>query len=245
MSLNRRLATAGAVLCAVSFCAVQPASAQPGHSPSTPVQPPPVPAPLELLRQAATALDNGEYQRAVDLAARVVISASSSSGDETGLTRQDRAEAWRVYGLALFFLDRHDDAEAAFLQYLKLDVEARLDPALVPPEAVVFFEEVASKHAAELRKYRPQTQNQALLGSQSRSRGRPDTKSRLHQGLADRGRGRRAGSHSPDDLFSAGRLVQVGYGGVHVGWPTTFRYSAFFAKSEYCVRCPTCRTGGI
>lgn len=102
---------------------------------------------VAILRDAAAALDAGAHQRAADLARGVVANPD--------VPATDRAEAWRLYGLASFFLEQHGAAEEAFLAYLKLDVDARLDPALVPPEAIVFFEDVRARHAAELRKYRP------------------------------------------------------------------------------------------
>lgn len=100
-----------------------------------------------ILRDAAAALDAGAHQRAADLARGVVANPD--------VPETDRAEAWRLYGLASFFLEQHADAEQAFLAYLKLEIDGRLDPALVPPEAIVFFEDVRARHAAELRKYRP------------------------------------------------------------------------------------------
>lgn len=100
-----------------------------------------------ILRDAASALDAGAYQRAADLARGIVANPD--------VPATDRAEAWRLYGLASFFLEQPADAEQAFLAYLKLDIDGRLDPALVPPEAIVFFEDVRARHAAELRKYRP------------------------------------------------------------------------------------------
>lgn len=100
------------------------------------------------LQEATSALQQGEHQRAADLAGAVARRPEP-------VEKQDRAEAWRILGLALFFLDRHGEAEEAFLEYMKLDVDAHLDPALVPPEAIVFFEDVRSRHSAELRQYRP------------------------------------------------------------------------------------------
>lgn len=100
------------------------------------------------LQEATSALQQGENQRAADLAGAVARRPEP-------IEKQDRAEAWRILGLALFFLDRHGEAEGAFLEYMKLDVDAHLDPALVPPEAIVFFEDVRSRHSAELRQYRP------------------------------------------------------------------------------------------
>lgn len=100
-----------------------------------------------ILRDASAALEAGEHQRAADLARGVLANAE--------VPEPDRAEAWRLFGLASFFLERFPDAEEAFLAYLKIEVDGRLDPAVVPPEAIVFFEDVRARHAAELRKYRP------------------------------------------------------------------------------------------
>ncbi len=107
-------------------------------------------SPAAILAEAGDALTAGEYQRAADLARGVL-----ANPDVEPL---DRSEAWRLTGLAWFFLERFNDAEEAFLEYLILDVDGRLDPALVPPEAIVFFEDVRARNAAELRKYRPKAE---------------------------------------------------------------------------------------
>jgi hypothetical protein len=65
------------------------------------------------------------------------------------------AEAHRLAGIAAFMLARPAEAEAHFLAYLRVELDGRLDPALVPPDAVTFFNDVASRHAAELRARRP------------------------------------------------------------------------------------------
>jgi hypothetical protein len=75
----------------------------------------------------------------------------------------DVAEAHRLAGLAAFFQHRSVDADDHFLRYLKLDLDARLDPALVPPEAVTFFEDVRARHAAELRALRPRPRSKRYL----------------------------------------------------------------------------------
>ena len=67
------------------------------------------------------------------------------------LAATDLAEAHRLAGIAEFFQQHGDAAERHFLAYLRIDVTGRLDPALYPPEVVVFFNDVASRHAAELR----------------------------------------------------------------------------------------------
>lgn len=123
----------------VLLAVTQAAQAQPAGQPAS--------SATELLREAARALDAGEHQRAADLARGLLAS--------DRLQTVDRAEAWRIHGLASFFLAQHDQAERAFLEYLKLEVDGRLDPALLPPEVIVFFEDVRARHAAELRRYRP------------------------------------------------------------------------------------------
>ena len=71
----------------------------------------------------------------------------------------DRIEALRAYGIACTLSDRKTAAEGAFLLLLREEPKTRLDPALVRPEAVAFFEEVRSRHRDELlavyRKTRP------------------------------------------------------------------------------------------
>ncbi len=81
----------------------------------------------------------------------------------TQLARTDLAEAHRLAGLAAYFANRRAEAEAHFVAYLKLDLDGPLDPALVPPEAVSFFETVRANHAAELRALRPPPKRYAVL----------------------------------------------------------------------------------
>jgi hypothetical protein len=75
----------------------------------------------------------------------------------------DRAEAHRLAGIAAFYQQRRDAAEAHFLAYLKIDLDGRLEPALYPPEVVGFFDEVRTKHQAELRARRPKARRYWLL----------------------------------------------------------------------------------
>ncbi|WP_428263639.1 hypothetical protein [Haliangium sp.] len=134
-----------AVLAVVFTAAPRPAGASPDQPAAVGTDD--VLSPASILADAGDALLAGEHQRAADLARGVLANPN--------VERLDRTEAWRLYGLASFFLERFDDAERAFLEYLKLDVDGRLDPALVPPEAIGFFEDVRARHASELRRYRP------------------------------------------------------------------------------------------
>ena len=75
----------------------------------------------------------------------------------------DLAEAHRLAGLAAFFQQRPADAEAHFLAYLRLELDARLDPTLYTPDVVNFFEDVKSRNQAELRARRPKPRRYWLL----------------------------------------------------------------------------------
>jgi hypothetical protein len=119
------------------------------HAGAAGAAPPPVGAdPADLLVEASAALGAGEHERAATLAGQV-------ARDSRPIDRKDRAEAWRVLGLAQYALGRKADAEAAFYAYLKLDPDGRLDPALVPPDVLHFFESVERKHKTELDALRP------------------------------------------------------------------------------------------
>jgi hypothetical protein len=73
------------------------------------------------------------------------------------LQRTDLAEAHRLAGIAALFAQPRADAAAErhFLAYLRIDLDAHLDPALYPPEVVNFFNDVRARHAAELKALRP------------------------------------------------------------------------------------------
>ena len=74
------------------------------------------------LQAAGDALQRGEYESAERISARVVLSGPS-------LPRHDRAEGWRIYGLALFFLERTTEANHALLEFLKLQLRDPVLPA--------------------------------------------------------------------------------------------------------------------
>lgn len=100
------------------------------------------------IASAADALDAGDHAAAAASAGRVARSTIP-------VPEADRAEAFRLLGLARFHLGERAAAEVAFLEHLRLRPESHLDPALVPPEAIVFFEDVRAQHAAELDALRP------------------------------------------------------------------------------------------
>src|SRR5205085_1647978 len=62
----------------------------------------------------------------------------------------DRAQALRIYGIACVLTGRQLAAKGAFLDWLALEPRARLDPTLVRPEVVDFFERLRAEHRDEL-----------------------------------------------------------------------------------------------
>jgi hypothetical protein len=94
------------------------------------------------LRDANAAATAGEWAKVAALTAPLTISASAA----------DRAEAFRLHGLAEFFSNQPAAAERDVLAYLRLDPDGHLDPALYPPEVINFFNDVRARHAAELRR---------------------------------------------------------------------------------------------
>jgi hypothetical protein len=144
------------------------ALAQPASSPSPVETPPspvsaPVPEPVVVpsdpavaLREANAAATSGDWNR-VEAYVRPLLSKQ--------LERADLAEAHRLAGIAALLVvpPARDRAEQHFLAYLKLDLDAHLDPALYPPEVVNFFNDVRARHAAELRTLRPKRSRYAVL----------------------------------------------------------------------------------
>lgn len=110
-----------------------PANAQPGLTTS------------EALREGNTAAMAGDWSRVSSLVEPLL---------HHELAPADLGEAHRLAGIAAFFQQRTSVAEDHFLAYLRIDFDGRLDPALYPPEVVAFFNDIASRHAAELRALR-------------------------------------------------------------------------------------------
>jgi hypothetical protein len=119
------------------------AAAQPGMSRD----------PATILRAADAEGAAGDWTRA---------SALVASLDLARLDRADLAEARRLRGLAAFFAGDTAAADRELFAWLQLDLDARLDPAVTPPEAVTFFEGVRTRHEAELRALRPKHTSSAL-----------------------------------------------------------------------------------
>jgi hypothetical protein len=105
----------------------------------------PARAPSDVLREGNTAALAGDWPRVAALVDPLL---------REQLPIADLAEAHRLAGIAAFFAQRSAGAEQHFVAYLRVEPDGRLDPALYPPDVVAFFNDVASRHAAELRALR-------------------------------------------------------------------------------------------
>jgi len=110
--------------------------------------------PADALRDGNAAAAQGDWQRVFQLVSPLL---------RGQLSQADLAEAHRLAGIAAFFQNQKQAAEAHFLDYLRIDLDGRLDPALYPPEVVNFFNDVRALHDAELRKRRPKPRRYWLL----------------------------------------------------------------------------------
>ena len=111
--------------------------------------------PAEDLGKAEDAYSASDWAQVITYAGRVTA--------YDGVGKADLAEAHRLLGLAYFFQDDFDTAEIEFVAYLKLELDGRLDSSSTPPEALTFFENVRTRHAAELRKLRPRQRRYKIL----------------------------------------------------------------------------------
>ncbi len=135
---------AAVALAAVAALAAAPPAghAQPGRAAS------------DILREGNTAALAGDWPRVAELVDPLL---------REPLPIADLAEAHRLAGIAAFFAQRNTAAEQHFITYLRIDPDGRLDPALYPPDVVAFFNDVASRHAAELRALRVPPQRPSWL----------------------------------------------------------------------------------
>ncbi len=104
------------------------------------------------LALAARQLEDGELVSAERTLRRFLLQPSA-----------ERAEAFRLLGLSLFYQERALEARAAFLDYLLLRPDAHLDPALVPPEAISVFEDVRARNFSEIESRRPKPKKKRYM----------------------------------------------------------------------------------
>lgn len=67
---------------------------------------------------------------------------------------EDLARAYELLGLSHFYLDQRDDARRIFKRLVLFRPETRLNPVLVPPPAVAFYEAVRASLADDIARER-------------------------------------------------------------------------------------------
>ena len=124
------------------------AAAQPGGVPSV--------DPAVALRDANAAATAGDWAR-VSATVRPLLARQ--------LDRADLAEAHRLAGIAALLSEPRDQeaAEQHFLEYLRIELDGHLDPALYPPEVLNVFNNVRAVHSAELKARRPKAKRYWFL----------------------------------------------------------------------------------
>jgi hypothetical protein len=109
-------------------------------------------SPREALQQARAAFEFQDYA----LAERLL--AVHTAGLETPA---QRAEGYRLLGIARFYQNKVEGAESAFFELLKLEPDEELDPFYVSPRAIAFFDQVKRERDAELQPIRDQRKREA------------------------------------------------------------------------------------
>ena len=133
---------------------------------------------IALLLALALATPDADVKRARDRyefgayadAAVAIREALSRSPD---LPEPVAIEAWRILGLAEYQLGNKEASRAAFLKMLSIDPDQVLDPFLVPPPVVDFFDSVraeAEPELAPLRERKKQLKEQDRLADEARRR---------------------------------------------------------------------------
>jgi hypothetical protein len=99
------------------------------------------------LIRAGAAYEYGDMNQMVEAARPVADGLLPASLDE-------QKQALRLLGIGLFLTNRPLGAESSFLELLRKDPKARLDPTTVRPELVAFFENVRRQQLSRERSYR-------------------------------------------------------------------------------------------
>ncbi len=118
------------------------------------------------VKRARDRYEFGAYADAAG-AARDVLARNPSLPDPVAI------EAWRILGLAEYQLGDRPAARQAFIHLLSIDPDQVLDPFLVPPPIVEFFDKVradAEPELAPLRERKRQLQEQERLAEEARRR---------------------------------------------------------------------------
>jgi hypothetical protein len=112
----------------------------------------------DLLKNARNTFEYGDYDHACNLAENLLASHQL-------VEERDLVEAYKIAGLANFFLNRLDTARRHLVSLLSVDPDYAMDPFLVPPAAVAFFDGVKRDNEALLE---PLRQRRKAMAEQER-----------------------------------------------------------------------------
>lgn len=105
------------------------------------------------------AFEFGNYEEALETArARI---------DRGELSPEALTELHKYAGLSALNLARSEDAERHLLAALRINPDLRLDPFLIPPRAIQFFDRIKASHAAELEGIRQAQRAEQLAREQA------------------------------------------------------------------------------
>ena len=137
------------ILCLIAALAPVRANAEPEspkpEAPQTPTAPPPPRDARAALDRAAAAYEYGDVRTLIDSAHLIV-------DGELAATSAERGEALALLGIGLALSGARAGAEAAFLERLRTDPRAKLDPTTTRPDIVALFENVRRQHEGELQR---------------------------------------------------------------------------------------------
>lgn len=128
--------------------------------------PQPARAESDLLKTARNTFEYGNYTESVKLAENLLASHQLSE-------ERDLVDAYRIAGLSNFYLNRPEAARRHFVALLSVDPDYAMDPFLVPPAAVAFFDGVKRDNEALLKPIRERRKamaEQEKLAQQARQR---------------------------------------------------------------------------
>lgn len=106
-----------------------------------------------------SAFEFGNYEEAL-ASARARI-------DRGELSAEALVDLHKYAGLSALNLARNEDAERHLLAALRINPELRLDPFLVPPRAIQFFDRIKVARAAELEQVRQSQRQEQLAREQA------------------------------------------------------------------------------
>lgn len=120
--------------------------------------------PVDELHDAENWFVYGDFERVV-LKLSPLVDPTSQLAD-----RRELARSYELLGLSCFYLRREAEARRYFERLIRLEPEKPLDPLVVPPPAIHFYEELRASMADEIARQREALQKQLAEEDERRRR---------------------------------------------------------------------------